>query len=101
MDGHALQHQHLGLLPPGKAHHVQLLPDVGGSPALYLLLPPVHMEDHGQGAGGFGEHPHAAAPQTRVDEPDRGGLAPDAVHMDHMDERTPTPAGQDLFSRQV
>ena len=54
--------------------------------------PEEDVKDHGQGAGGFGEHPDAAAPQARVDEPDRGGLAPDAVHVDHVDKRTPTPA---------
>ena len=101
MDGHALHHQHLGPLPAGEAHHAGLLPDVGGGAALYLLLMAVHMEDHGQGAGGLGEHPDAAAPQSRVDEPDRGGLAPDAVHMDHMNERTPTPAKEELLPRQV
>ena len=96
-DGHALEDQRPGALPPRPPHDAQLLPDVGRSRSGDRLLGSVGMDVPGRGAGGLGRRPDAAGTQTGGNEPRHGRLAAGTVHVDSDGNSTEVREVQPVF----
>ncbi len=78
---------------------IQLLAHIGRAQAP-IAFPPRDVPGQGKGAGGLSIHPQPAGPQTGLNQPGNGGLAPGAVDMDDMLQLSPRDQRLALFQQQ-
>ena len=84
LQGHALDDQNVRFFFCRFMQICQLLPDIRRGLALDELLAAIGMDGDGERARGLAEDPVSPGSESRRDHAGHRGLAPGAVHVDHV-----------------